>query len=43
MVTRLAGRLVTGAAAHLVAGVIDWAALLGKVLGARLRGREVRW
>jgi len=43
VLTRLAARLLTGAVGHLVAGLIDWAEVLGKVLWARMRRRPVRW
>ncbi|MDP9399891.1 MAG: hypothetical protein M3P39_02865 [Actinomycetota bacterium] len=34
--------LATGPLGHLAAGAADWAALLARVLRARLRGRD-RW
>jgi hypothetical protein len=38
--TRAAAWLVTGPVGHLAAGVIDWAALAGRWLWARARGRD---
>jgi len=43
VLTRLAARLLTGPVGHLLAGLVDWAAVLGKVLWARVRRRPVRW
>jgi hypothetical protein len=40
MLTRLAGRLLTGPAAHFIAGLIDWLALLRRYFAARLRGHD---
>jgi hypothetical protein len=40
---RLAARLVTGPAAFLAAGVIDWAVLVAEYLAARARGRRLDW
>lgn len=40
---RAAARLVTGPAAFLVAGVLDWVVLLGRYLSARGRGRRADW
>lgn len=40
MSRRLATWYVTGPLGHLVAGVLDWAELLGRYLWARLRGRD---
>jgi hypothetical protein len=40
---RVAARLVTGPAAFLVAGVLDWATLLGRWLAVRVRGRRSDW
>jgi hypothetical protein len=37
---RLAAWLVTGPLAFLVAGIVDWLALLASYLWARARGRE---
>jgi hypothetical protein len=41
--TRVAARLITGPAAFLLAGVIDWAVLLTRWLSARARGRRTDW
>jgi hypothetical protein len=43
LVTRAAARLVTGPAAFLVAGLLDWVVLLSRYLYARGRGRRVDW
>jgi hypothetical protein len=43
LIRRVAARLVTGPAAFLVAGVLDWAALLGRWLAARMRGGRADW
>jgi len=37
---RVAAWLVTGPLGHLVAGVVDWAILVGRYAVARLRGRD---
>lgn len=37
---RLAAWAVTGPLGHLVAGIVDWAALAGRYAYARARGRE---
>jgi hypothetical protein len=39
---RVAAWLVTGPVGHLVAGVVDWAALLARLWWARARRREPR-
>jgi hypothetical protein len=41
--TRAAARLVTGPAAFLLAGVIDWVVLLSRYVRARARGRGTDW
>jgi hypothetical protein len=38
---RIAAWLVTGPAAHLAAGVVDWVALLARFGWARVRGQRV--
>jgi len=38
--SRLAGRLLTGPAGHFAAGLIDWLALLGRYVAARVTGRD---
>jgi hypothetical protein len=40
---RIAARLVTGPAAFLAAGVVDWLVLLSRYLTARARGRRHDW
>jgi len=40
-VERLATWFLTGPLGHLVAGVLDWAELLGRYWWARLRGRPI--
>jgi hypothetical protein len=40
---RLAARLVTGPAAFLAAGVVDWLVLLARYVAARARGRRTDW
>ena len=42
-VRRLAARIVTGPAAFLAAGVVDWLVLLGRYAAARARGRRDDW
>jgi hypothetical protein len=42
-VRRLAARLVTGPAAFLAAGVVDWLVLLTRYAVARARGRRHDW
>jgi hypothetical protein len=42
-VHRLAARLVTGPAAFLAAGVVDWVVLLARYAAARARGRRADW
>jgi hypothetical protein len=41
--TRLAAWVVTGPVGHLWAGVVDWLVVLGRVVWARVRGRQVWW
>ena len=38
--TAFASRLVTGRAAHLYGGVLDWAVLLARYAWARARGKD---
>jgi hypothetical protein len=38
---RIAARIVTGPAGHLVAAVADWAQLLARYAWARARGKEM--
>jgi hypothetical protein len=38
--SRLAARIITGPIGFFVAGVIDWLALLGHYLRARVAGRD---
>jgi hypothetical protein len=38
--SRIAGRLLTGPAAHFLGAAIDWLALAGRYLAARARGRD---
>ncbi len=40
---RLAARLVTGPAAFLAAGVVDWLVLVSRYVTARARGRRHDW
>jgi len=40
VLNRLATRFYTGAAGHLVAGVLDWVELLARYGWARARGRD---
>ncbi|MDQ6751165.1 MAG: hypothetical protein M3Z33_10475 [Actinomycetota bacterium] len=40
---RAAARLVTGPAAFLAAGVLDWVVLLSRYLRARVRGHGTDW
>jgi hypothetical protein len=40
---RLAARLVTGPAAFLAAGVVDWVVLVARFVAARARGRRGDW
>jgi hypothetical protein len=42
-ITRAAARLITGPAAFLLAGAIDWVVLLSRYVRARARGRGVDW
>jgi len=42
MGSRIAAWLVTGPLGHAVAGVVDWAALLGRLAWARVRGADAR-
>ena len=42
-VRRLAARLVTGPAAFLAAGVVDWLVLIARYAAARARGRRHDW
>ncbi len=43
LAARAAARLVTGPAAFLLAGVIDWVVLLSRYLYARGQGRRSDW
>jgi hypothetical protein len=40
MATRFAARIITGPAGHLVAGAIDWLALIRHYLAAKATGRD---
>jgi hypothetical protein len=40
VLSRLAAWLLTGPIGHFVAGAIDWLVLVGRYLGARVRGRD---
>ena len=41
--TRLAARLVTGPAAFLAAGIVDWIVLVWRYAASRARGRRGDW